>query len=106
LAGTLCPNPILADGQRLDTLFGNSFALVTTTRPLAFEGTLLEKHGVVVHIAEPGSELARWLRSGRATAAIVRPDRAVMCAGRNLRKLCTEIPRYSATVQTAGAQKP
>ncbi|AGB22738.1 2-polyprenyl-6-methoxyphenol hydroxylase-like oxidoreductase [Mycobacterium sp. JS623] len=106
LAGTLCPNPILADGRRLDALFGNAFVLVTTTRPLAFESTLLEEHGAVVHVAEPGSELARWLRSGHATAAVLRPDRAVMCAGRNLRKLCTEIPKYSTAVQTTGAQKP
>ena len=105
LAGTLCPNPVLADGQRLDTLFGNAFALITT-RPLAFQDRRLEEHGVVVHVAEPGSELARWLRSGRATVAIVRPDRTVMCAGRNLRKLCTEMPRSQVAVQTAGTQKP
>jgi 3-(3-hydroxy-phenyl)propionate hydroxylase len=98
LAGTLCPNPILADGKRLDTVFGNGFALVTTTRPLAFQCALLEEHGAVVHIAAPGSELARWLRRGNATAAIIRPDRTVMCAGRNLWKLCAAMPGFAPAV--------
>jgi 3-(3-hydroxy-phenyl)propionate hydroxylase len=96
LAGTLCPNPVLADGRRLDVAFGNGFALVTTIRPLAFQSVLLEEHGALVHIAKPGSELARWLRRGNATAAIVRPDRTVMCAGRNLTKLCEIMPAFAS----------
>jgi 3-(3-hydroxy-phenyl)propionate hydroxylase len=101
LAGTLCPNPVLADGERLDGVFGNGFALVTTTRPLAFQCALLEEHGAVVHIVQPGSELARWLRRGNATAAIIRPDRTVMCAGRNLWRLCAAMPAFSRAVQCA-----
>jgi 3-(3-hydroxy-phenyl)propionate hydroxylase len=95
LAGTLCPNPVLTDRQRLDTVFGNGFALVTTTSPPAFQCALLKEHGAVVHIAAPGSELARWLRRGNATAAIIRPDRTVMCAGRNLSRLCAVMPRFT-----------
>jgi 3-(3-hydroxy-phenyl)propionate hydroxylase len=95
LAGTLCPNPVLAHSERLDSVFGNGFALVTTTRPLAFQSALLEEHGAVVHVAAPGSELARWLRRGNATAAIIRPDRTVMCAERNLNALCATIPRFA-----------
>jgi 3-(3-hydroxy-phenyl)propionate hydroxylase len=98
LAGTLCPNPVLAEGDRLDTVFGNGFALVTTTRLLAFQCALLEEHGAVIHIAKPDSELARWLRRGHATAALIRPDRTVMCAGRNLWKLCAAMPGFSAAV--------
>jgi 3-(3-hydroxy-phenyl)propionate hydroxylase len=94
LAGTLCPNPVLTGGQRLDGVLGCGFALITTARPHAFQHALLEEHGAVVHIAEPGSELARWLRCGRATAAIVRPDRTVMHAGRNLGELCALVPRF------------
>lgn len=94
LAGTLCPNPILADGSRLDSELGDRFALVTIARPPAFQHELLEERGAVVHIAEPGSELARWLRRGRATAAIVRPDRTVMCAGRELSALCAVAPHF------------
>jgi 3-(3-hydroxy-phenyl)propionate hydroxylase len=100
LGGTLCPNPVLTDGARLDTVFGNRFALVTTTRPPAFQCTLLEQRGAVVHIAAPGSELGRWLRRGNATAAIIRPDRTVMCAGRNLWRVCAAIPRFSPRIVT------
>lgn len=95
LAGTLCPNPVLADGKRLDTVLGNGFAMVTTARPYAFQRAVLEEHGAVIHIAEPGSELARWLHHGRATAAIIRPDRTVICAGRNLSALCATVPQFS-----------
>lgn len=94
LAGTLCPNPALTGGQRLDAVLGCGFALITTARPYAFQRALLEEHGAVVHIAGPGSELAHWLRRGRATAAIVRPDRTVMSAGRNLGELCALLPRF------------
>jgi hypothetical protein len=45
-------------------------------------------------VRERGSELARWLRRGHATAAIIRPDRTVMCAGRNLSALCEVVPRF------------
>jgi 3-(3-hydroxy-phenyl)propionate hydroxylase len=75
-------------------VLGDGFALITTVRPYAFQRALLEEHGAVVHIAEPGRELAHWLRRGRATAAIVRPDRTVMRAGRNLSELCALLPRF------------
>jgi 3-(3-hydroxy-phenyl)propionate hydroxylase len=96
----LCPNPVLISGERLDTVFGNGFALITTKRPLAFESALLEKRGAVVHIAEPGSELAHWLRRGNATAAVVRPDRAVMCAGPSLSAMCAAMPTFHGTPLT------
>jgi 3-(3-hydroxy-phenyl)propionate hydroxylase len=98
LAGTLCPNPVLAEGERLDRVFGTGFAVVSTTRPLAFQCAMLENHGAVLHIAEPGSELARWLRRGHAIAAVIRPDRTVMSAGRDLWKLCAAMPTFSPGV--------
>jgi 3-(3-hydroxy-phenyl)propionate hydroxylase len=104
LAGTLCPNPVLANGTRLDAELGDGFALVTTVRPHAFQCALLEEHGAVLHIAEPGSELARWLHRGHATAAIIRPDRTVMCAGRNLWKLCVATPEFSPAALSAPAR--
>jgi 3-(3-hydroxy-phenyl)propionate hydroxylase len=100
LAGTLCPNPVVADGKRLDAVLGDGFAMVTTKRPLAFQCALLEEHGATIQIADPGSELARWLRRGRATAAIIRPDRTVMCAGRNLSALCDAVPPFSPAAET------
>ena len=99
LAGTLCPNPVIAGGVRLDTMFGKGFAVVTTVRPHAFQCAELEESGAVIHIAEPGSELARWLRRGRATAAVIRPDRTVMCAGRNVIALYAAVPRFNTAVQ-------
>jgi 3-(3-hydroxy-phenyl)propionate hydroxylase len=104
LAGTLCPNPVLASGERLDATLGNGFALVTTSRPLAFQCAQLEARGAVVHVAEPGGELARWLRRGRATAAVIRPDRTVMLAGRDPAKLCAAVPEFSRAVHTARSE--
>ena len=91
LVGTLCPNPELREGQRLDALLGTNFALITTQRPDATDDALLRQRGVVVLVAERGSELELWLRRGRATAAIVRPDRTVMCAGRDVAALCERL---------------
>jgi 3-(3-hydroxy-phenyl)propionate hydroxylase len=96
----------VADGQRLDTLLGNSFALVTTTRPLAFQLAMLQDHGIVVHIAEPGGELERWLRRGHAAATVVRPDRTVMCAGRDVWKLCAAIPGFTSSARAVSAHPP
>lgn len=92
LAGTLCPNPLIAGRGRLDSVLGNGFAVVTTDPPQATEQSLIRRRGAVLHVAEPGSELARWLRRGRATAVLVRPDRTVMRAGRNLAAVCDPLP--------------
>jgi 3-(3-hydroxy-phenyl)propionate hydroxylase len=92
LAGTLCPNPVLADGERLDTVLGDGFGLITATTPDADQQARLDDDGVVIHLAEPGGELARWLRRGHATAAVIRPDRTVMSAGRHLGALCATVP--------------
>ena len=88
LAGTLCPNPLLPNGQRLDDRLGHSFALITAGRPDAADQVALEHSGVVVLVADPGSALQRWLWRGRATAAIVRPDRTVLRAGHDVAALC------------------
>jgi hypothetical protein len=91
LVGTLCPNPELREGQRLDALLGNGFALLSTYPPDATDGALLRRDGVVVLVAELGSELELWLRRARTTAAIVRPDRTVMCTGRDIAALCKRL---------------
>jgi 3-(3-hydroxy-phenyl)propionate hydroxylase len=79
LAGTLSPNPLLPNGKRLDDVIGNRFALITRT-PLAAESRLRERN-VKIILAEPGGQLDAWLRQGRATAVLLRPDRTVMRAG-------------------------
>lgn len=94
LAGTLCPNPVLADGRRLDSILGGGFALITTVPLTAAQRSALGERGAAVHIAAPGCELADWLRRANATSAIVRPDRTVMCAGRDIRTICDLLPTF------------
>ena len=94
LAGRLCPNPLLAEGQRLDDVLGPCFALITTEPLDVADEALLRGRGVEVLVAERGSELEKWLRHGRAKAAIVRPDRTVMRAGRDTAALCA----WTATI--------
>lgn len=88
LAGRLCPNPLLPDGRRLDDTLGAGFALITTARPTAADEACLRRRGVAVLIPQPGDDLAAWLRRGRSRAAVVRPDRTVARAGRDVAALC------------------
>jgi 3-(3-hydroxy-phenyl)propionate hydroxylase len=103
LPGTLCPNPLLPDGTRLDTVLGNGFALITVEPPSPAQRELLHRRGAAVVNAAPGGELVRWLQHAKATAAIIRPDRTVMQAGRRLSALCDAIPsfRLPANADTA-----
>jgi 3-(3-hydroxy-phenyl)propionate hydroxylase len=94
LAGTLCPNPALRDGQRLDDVLGAGFALISTARLGAADEAALRRRDVTVLVAETDSPLGAWLDRGRATAALVRPDRTVARAGRDLAALCA----WTATV--------
>lgn len=79
LAGTLCPNPVLASGQRLDEVAGQRFVLVARADPSRRTAERLDRIGVVVLLAEEVAELDRWL--GRHEAALVRPDGTVAAAG-------------------------
>jgi 3-(3-hydroxy-phenyl)propionate hydroxylase len=109
LAGTLCPNPTLGDGLRFDEIVGNRFALISSSPLTDAQRNELSNRGAAVVAAAPGSELDRWLRSGRANTAIVRPDRAVMQAGRNIQAICDAMPTFSAVhgapAETQGAQR-
>ena len=51
--------------------------------------------GAAVVDAASGSELEGWLRKGRASAAIVRPDRVVMQAVRDTGAICDAMPSFS-----------
>ena len=88
LGGRLCPNPLLGDGRRLDDVLGAGFALITMVRPTAADEAALRRRGVVVLTPQPGEVLATWLRRGHANAAVVRPDRTVARAGRDVAALC------------------
>jgi 3-(3-hydroxy-phenyl)propionate hydroxylase len=102
LAGTLCPNPVMPDGRRLDDVLGGGFALITTAPPDTASCNLLRRRGAAVYIAETGSELARWLGRAHARAAVVRPDRTVMCAGRDAATLCARMPTFAVTTPAYG----
>ncbi|HEV7853901.1 MAG TPA: FAD-dependent monooxygenase, partial [Mycobacterium sp.] len=96
LTGTLCPNPLLPDGHRLDDAIGTGFALISAVPVEAEHRARLKQHGAAVQIAETGTHLAEWLRRGRSTAAIVRPDRTVMRTGRRVDELCAAVPVFTA----------
>ncbi|OBG81384.1 bifunctional 3-(3-hydroxy-phenyl)propionate/3-hydroxycinnamic acid hydroxylase [Mycobacterium sp. E3305] len=102
LPGTLCPNPPLHDGRRVDDVLGTGFALIAVTRPGASDEAALRRRDVTVLVADPGSALETWLRRGRVTAALVRPDRTVARAGRDLAALCA----WTATALSPGERQP
>jgi 3-(3-hydroxy-phenyl)propionate hydroxylase len=79
---------LLNDGRRLDDVLRAGFALITTACPTAADEASLRRRGVVVLNPEPGDALATWLRRGHANAAVVRPDRTVARAGRDVAALC------------------
>jgi 3-(3-hydroxy-phenyl)propionate hydroxylase len=94
LSGTLCPNPVGLDGRRLDEILGSGFAVITVSPFTDAQRCDLDARGVGLHVAARDSELAGWLRTGHAAAAIIRPDRSVMCAGRDLQRLCELVPSF------------
>jgi len=96
LAGRLCPNGLLEDGRRVDDVAGSGFLLVTTAAPSAEQRQRLVERGTQVLEVGQASELGVWLSSGRASAALVRPDGTVMQAGRDLEALTAAAPRFTA----------
>ncbi len=96
LAGTLCPNPVLPSGVRLDDVARHRFLLVVRTpAPERLTGP-----DVVVLPAGDAPELDRWL--GRHEAALVRPDGTVLATGtpeRTLRLLPLTAPPVPARRQ-------
>ena len=97
LAGTLCPNPVLHDGLHFDQVVGNRFALVTSSPLSAAQQKELKSRGAAVVSVAGDSQLGKWLKQGRASAAIVRPDGAVMQAGRNVAAILESVPAFSAS---------
>lgn len=100
LAGTLCPNVTLSDGMRLDTELGHGFAVVSIEPLTPPQLAHLRERGAAAVTAPVDSDLARWLRSGGATAALVRPDRIVMQAGRRVAALCDAVPTFQPALAT------
>jgi 3-(3-hydroxy-phenyl)propionate hydroxylase len=99
LAGSLCPNPVLPDGVRLDTAIGIGFAVITTAQFTARQRDQLRRRGAIALTVNHTSDLGRWLRRAGATAAVIRPDRTVMQAGRRLSSLCDAVPCFTPLVK-------
>jgi 3-(3-hydroxy-phenyl)propionate hydroxylase len=107
LAGRQCPNAPVDGGRRFDDVVGGRFAVVTSTDPSAAQRSQVDRRGGVLITTRPGTELDRWLRRGRATVAIVRPDATVLRAGRDLAALCAALPAFTGAglPESAAAQQ-
>ncbi|MFC5679127.1 bifunctional 3-(3-hydroxy-phenyl)propionate/3-hydroxycinnamic acid hydroxylase [Aeromicrobium endophyticum] len=90
LAGHLCPNPVI-DGRRLDDVVGTGWALITTRAVAPSAESTLDALDCAVVETAAGDELATWLGRGRATAALVRPDRSVIASGPDVTRLCAAL---------------
>jgi 3-(3-hydroxy-phenyl)propionate hydroxylase len=97
LAGRLCPNARLGDGRRFDEVAGNRFALIVVEPLTAHQSDAVTRRGAVVVDAPAGTALHVWLTGRRAVAALVRPDRTVMCAGPDVVAVCASIPTFEPT---------
>lgn len=106
LGGRQCPNASLDGGHRFDDVAAGRFAIVTSTDPTAAQRAHVDRRGGVLVVTRPGSELDRWLRAGRSTAAIVRPDATVLRAGSDLSALCEALPAFTPEPSSAPAPRP
>jgi 3-(3-hydroxy-phenyl)propionate hydroxylase len=94
LAGMLCPNAVVASDQRLDSVVGKCFSVITRVEPGPQMRRLIEeRHAVVVH-AGPGTPLADWLGRGHVQVAVVRPDFTVLRSGTKLAEVCGSLPSF------------
>lgn len=93
-AGRLIPNPDLGRGRRFAEVAGGRFAVVTSVSPTPNQHTDIEQRGGSVILVQPGTDLHRWLRRGRARAAIIRPDGTVLRSAGELSVLCAALPRF------------
>jgi 3-(3-hydroxy-phenyl)propionate hydroxylase len=94
LAGRLAPNALVDRGRRFDETVGHRFAMISAEPLTAAQLTLLARQGACAVDAPIGSPLHRWLTENRVSAALVRPDRTIMAAGRDLDALCRATPTF------------
>lgn len=94
VVGRLCPNTLLHNGRRLDEELGIGFGVVTAAPLTPRQQRMVEDRGAHTVTVPSGSELSNWLRDRHVAAAVVRPDRTVMCAGRDLTALCRALPTF------------
>ncbi|MCA2211122.1 bifunctional 3-(3-hydroxy-phenyl)propionate/3-hydroxycinnamic acid hydroxylase MhpA [Nocardia rosealba] len=102
LAGSLCPNCLVEGGRRVDDIAAGRFLFVATAPISREQRTELDRRGAAILVVSASSELGEWLRRGRASAAIVRPDKTVLAASRSASSLHTRVPSCP-TLSTAPA---
>ncbi|MEU1517097.1 bifunctional 3-(3-hydroxy-phenyl)propionate/3-hydroxycinnamic acid hydroxylase [Streptomyces sp. NPDC005811] len=85
LGGTYAPQPRVTDEDgrrvRLDDVLGDSFAVLTAVPLPPVPRALADALGArIVEVRRSGDDgaLAAWLRTGRADAVLLRPDRVVL----------------------------
>jgi 3-(3-hydroxy-phenyl)propionate hydroxylase len=83
LGGTLFPQPMLADGRRLDEAIGTRFAVIGDGATLdavddATRGRWRAAGAVILR--DPGDAVASWLAAHGVAAAVLRPDRYLLGA--------------------------
>lgn len=98
LPGRLAPNAPLRHGTRLDDVAPGRFLVATTGAVTEAQRSAVLERGAAVLDVVDGGPLHRWLRRGRARAAVVRPDGTVLAAGKDLR----DVLRYLPTFRTGG----
>jgi 3-(3-hydroxy-phenyl)propionate hydroxylase len=83
--GTLCPQPRIANGDRLDHRVGYGFAVVADPAFMAGIPSPVRARwqrdwadASATWIEAPGAALLRWLAEHEAQAAIIRPDRYLL----------------------------
>jgi len=90
LTGQVALQPMLSDGSRLDDRVGYRFAaLLDPWLAASLPGALLKRlrHKQVVIIADASPPLQNWLAENRVSGVMVRPDRYVLGAARNIQDM-------------------
>lgn len=101
LAGSLCPNCVVDRGARVDEIAAGRFLFLAATPLTREQRTELDRRGATILVVPASSELGEWLRRGRATAAIVRPDKTVLATSRSVPSLHTRVPSCPALSTTS-----
>ncbi|MCC3314145.1 bifunctional 3-(3-hydroxy-phenyl)propionate/3-hydroxycinnamic acid hydroxylase MhpA [Nocardia africana] len=99
LAGRLIPNDRLDDGQRIDDIVGGRYAVITLELPTTSDRAAIRRRGGVIVCPAPDSELSRWMRRGRASTLVVRPDATVRDGRGSLSALCASLPDFAPSVR-------
>ncbi|OBF23234.1 3-(3-hydroxyphenyl)propionate hydroxylase [Mycobacterium kubicae] len=106
ITGRLCPNALLDRGRRLDDELDQGFGLVSTVALTSAQREMVSARGARAVHASAGSELARWLNRHHVKAAVVRPDRTVMIAGRDVTTACRALPLFLLNHPGATSRTP